>query len=248
MARVMRKEWVWAAIVSGLIVAASTVPYVAGYAAQTPQVRFSGVLMNPADYHSHLAKMWQGYRGEWRYRLIFTSEEHEGVFVQTFYVALGHLARSFGLGLSLTFQLARIALGFAMLLAIYRFVAHFVTSVQTRQVAFLLATTASGLGWLTEVIVPTQPGGVSPMEFWLSDGYIYLALLTSPHFCAAVALLVSVFLLLQHRNQANPEQRKSNFPLTSTNPEHRANHPKHEQHAVPPQVHLRRWRKGYILP
>jgi hypothetical protein len=194
-----RREWAWVAVVAALVVAASTVPYLAGHLAQTPQERFGDVVMNPVDYHSHLAKMWQGYWGQWRYRLLFTSEEHTGAFVQTFYVALGHLARLFGLGLPLTFQIARIVCGFAMLVIIYRFIAHFVARVRTRQVAFLLATIASGLGWLTEAVAPTPAGGVSPMDFWLSDGFTYLALLTSPHFCAAVALLLSVFLLLLRR-------------------------------------------------
>jgi hypothetical protein len=196
---VARKEWVWVLVVAGLIVTASTLPYLAGCLAQTPQERFSGVVMNPVDYHSHLAKMWQGYRGEWRYRLLFTSEAHEGALVQTFYVALGHLARLFGVGLPLTYQLARAGFGFAMLLVVYRFIAHFVASIRTRQVAFLLATAASGLGWLTEVIAHTPAGGVSPMDFWLSDGFTYLALLTSPHFCAAIGLLLAVFLLLLRR-------------------------------------------------
>jgi hypothetical protein len=198
---VARREWVWVLVVSALVVAASTVPYLAGYLAQTPGERFGGVVMNPVDYHSHLAKMWQGYRGQWRYCLLFTPEEHAGVFVQTFYVALGHLARFFGLGLPLTFQLARVACGLAMLVMVYRFIAHFVARVRTRQVAFLLAAVASGLGWLTEAVAPTSAGGVSPMDFWLSDGFTYLALLTSPHFCAAVALLLSVFLLLLRRSE-----------------------------------------------
>jgi hypothetical protein len=194
-----REEWVWIAVVAMLLVAASTVPYVAGYLAQTPQMRFGGALLDKEDYHSHLAKMWQGYRGQWRYHLLFTHEEHEGVFVQTFYVALGHLARLFGLGLDLTYQITRVVFGFLMLASVYRFIAHFVAPVRTRRVAFLLAITASGLGWLTEAIAPTPAGGVSPMDFWLLDGFTYLALLTSPHFCAAVFLLLGIFLLLLRR-------------------------------------------------
>jgi len=197
--RVTRREWVWVMALAGLVVASSTLPYLAGYLAQTADMQFSGALLDRADYHSHLAKMQQGYRGEWRYRLLFTPEEHEGAYLQTFYVALGHLARLGGLGLPLAYQVARVVCGFLMLLAIYRFVAHFVRPVRTRQVAFLLVTTASGLGWLTEVFAPTSPGGVSPMDFWLLDGFIYLAVLTFPHFCAAIGLLLVIFLLLLHR-------------------------------------------------
>nr|HID12360.1 hypothetical protein [Anaerolineae bacterium] len=199
MGEVTWREWRWVMAVAGLLLAASTLPYLVGYLAQTPESHFGGALLDRVDYHSHLAKMWQGYRGEWRYRLLFTPEEHEGVYLQTFYVALGHLARWLGLELPLTYQVARLACGFLMLLTIYRFVAHFVAPVQTRQVAFRLATAASGLGWLTEIFAPTPPGGISPIDFWLLDAYTYLALLTSPHFCAATALLLTLFLLLLRR-------------------------------------------------
>lgn len=197
--RVTWKEWAWAAGGAGLVVLVSTIPYLAGYLAQTPEARFGGVLLDRPDYHSHLAKMWQGYRGRWEYRLLFTPEEHEGACLQTFYIALGHLARLFGLGLPLTYQIARVAFGFLMLLSVYRFIARFVPSVRTRRVAFLLATTASGLGWLMEAVAPTPPGGISPMDFWLLDGFTYLAVLTSPHFCVAIGLLLAVFLLLLGR-------------------------------------------------
>jgi hypothetical protein len=171
-------------------------PYVSGYLAQTPELHFGGAVLDKPDYQSHLAKMWQGYRGHWRYRLLFTPEDHEGAFLQTFYVALGHLARLTSLSLPATYQLARVLLGFVMLLTIYRFVAQFLSPVRLRRIAFLLATTASGLGWLKEIIAPTAPGGVSPMSFWLIDAYTYLSLLTFPHFCLAITLLLSIFLLL----------------------------------------------------
>jgi len=205
--RVKRREWLWVAMAAGLVVAASTLPYLAGCLAQTSQERFGGALLDRMDYHSHLAKMWQGYRGWWRYRLLFTPEEHKGAYLQTFYVALGHLARLLGLGLPLTYQIARVVFGLLLLLVAYRFIAHFVASVQARKVGFLLATTASGLGWLTEAVAPTPPGGVSPMDFWLLDGFTYLAVLTSPHFCAAISLLLIIFLLLL-RHSTGPSLRE----------------------------------------
>lgn len=215
MVRVTRQEWVWAATMVSLVVAASTLPYLTGYLFQTVDMRFSGALLDQVDYHSHLAKMWQGYRGEWRYRLLFTPEAHDGAYLQTFYVALGHLARLTGLGLPLTYQVARVVFGFLMLLVIYRFIAHFVAPVRTRRVAFLLATTTSGLGWLTEVFAPTPPGGVSPMDFWLLDGFTYLTVLTFPHFCAAIFLLLTIFLLLLKRPEG-PRLREGGLAILAS--------------------------------
>lgn len=199
MGTVKRQEWIWVVAISALIVTSAMLPYAVGALAQTPEWRFSGSIMDQVDYHSHLAKMWQGYRGEWLYQLLFTPEPQEGVYVQTFYVALGHLARIFHLSLPLTHHIARTIFGFLMLLAIYRFIALFIPTTRTRRAAFLLATIASGLGWLTEMLAPTVPGGVSPIDFWLLDAFTYLAVLTFPHFCAAVALLLSVYILLLRR-------------------------------------------------
>jgi hypothetical protein len=199
MKRVTRQEWVWVVAVAGLVMVISSVPYLAGYLAQTGELRFDGAVLDRADYHSHLAKMWQGYNGEWTYRLLFTLEPHAGAYLQTFYVALGHLARLTGLGLPLTYQAARLACGFLMLVAIYGFLALFVESVRTRRVAFFLATLTSGLGWLTEIVHPTPAGGISPMDFWLLDGFTYLSALTFPHFSAAIGLLVAIPWLLLRR-------------------------------------------------
>ena len=192
---VSRGEWRWAATIAIVTVALSSLPYAAGYLAQTQGERFVGAVLDLEDYHSHLAKMWQGYRGAWRYRLLFTPEPHAGAYLQVFYVALGQLARILRLGVPLTYHLARISAGLVMLLVIYRFVALFAVG-EIRRVAFVLAATSSGLGWLVEAIYPTPPGGISPIDFWLMDAYTFFSLFTFPHFCAAVALLLSVYAML----------------------------------------------------
>jgi hypothetical protein len=199
MGRVARREWLWAGIAAGLIVAVAGLPYVTGYLAQTPRWRFAGSLMDQVDYHTYLAKMWQGYWGEWQYHLPFTVEEHDGAFLVTFYLALGHLARISHVGFTLIYHIARSLFGILMLLAVYRFISLFVPSIRTRRIVFLLASVASGLGWLTEALAPTLPGSVSPMDFWLLSGLTYLAVLVMPHFSAAIGLLLSIFVLLLRR-------------------------------------------------
>jgi hypothetical protein len=189
---VSRAEWRRAAVAALVVVAISTLPYAVGYLAQTPDSRFAGAVFDLEDYHSHLAKMWQGYRGWGRYRVLFTPEEHEGAYVQTFYVALGHLARLLGLDLPFIYHLARVGAGMVLLLVAYRFIALFAAG-EARWVAFLLAATSSGLGWLSEIVHPTPPGGISPVDFWLVDAYTFFSLFTFPHFCVAITLLLSLY-------------------------------------------------------
>ncbi len=199
MKAVTRAEWTWVAVVAVAIILFSTLPYLAGYLAQTDQQRFGHALLDRVDYHSYLARMGQGYRGEWRFQLLFSLPVQQGVYFQPFYIVLGHIARLSRLTLPLVYQLARVGFALPMLLAVYRLIAQFVRAPHTRRVAFLLAVTASGLGWLTEIVAPTPPGGISPMDFWLLDGFVYLVVLTSPHFCAAIGLLLAIFILLLRR-------------------------------------------------
>jgi len=190
--RISWGEWCWVTAVALAVVVISTFPYAAGCLAKTPGLRFAGAVFDLEDYYSHLAKMWQGYRGEWRYRLLFTSEDHVGAYVQLFYIALGHVARLLGLGLPITYHLARIGAGLALLLVANHFIAFFAAG-QVRRVAYLLVATSSGLGWLVEAVHPTPMGGVSPIDFWLVDGYTFFSLFTFPHFSAAVVFLLLLY-------------------------------------------------------
>jgi len=58
-----------------------------------------------------------------------------------------------------------------------------------RRVGFLLAATASGLGWLMLVFDWLPDPQIWPVDFWLVDIYVFFSLATFPHF-AAVALLI----------------------------------------------------------
>ncbi|MGD8759143.1 MAG: hypothetical protein PVJ07_02700, partial [Anaerolineales bacterium] len=71
--RVTRREWLWVAAVAAIVLLAATLPTIAGYLAQTPEAVFLGAVYDVQDYHSHLAKMQLGARGELGYRSLFTT-------------------------------------------------------------------------------------------------------------------------------------------------------------------------------
>lgn len=188
---------VWLAIVLLLVVV--FVPYLAGYLNAPPGGAFTGnaLYTTRVDYNSHLAKMQLGQRGEWLYHLLFTPEDHPPELIQTFYVALGHLARLTSLSIVLVYQLARAACTVVMLLAIWQFVVHFLPDDRSRWPAFLLAVVVGGLGWMLYFIAPQfTRQEIAPIEFWLLDAYTFLAALTFPHFSGSVAALVAFMLVL----------------------------------------------------
>ena len=104
--------------------------------------------INPADGNSYLAKMMEGWRGDWLFTLPYTADPGPGTLIFSYYLFLGHLARWTGLGLELVYHLARVAGGLALLLTAYVFVGRFVAERRWHMALWLLFALSSGLGWL----------------------------------------------------------------------------------------------------
>lgn len=180
-------EWRWAIKWSIAILLLSCLPYLFALQAAPEGWRFAGFLANPLDGHSYLAKIQQGEAGSWLFHLSYTPEPHEGVFVYTFYLALGHLAAATGLEKILVFHLARLLAGFGLLLAAFRFTARVLPEPQQRRLAFILMLTSAGLGWLGVVF------GAFPIDLWVPEAFIPYSLYANPHFPLATMLMLIIF-------------------------------------------------------
>ncbi len=168
------------------MLALSCVPYLVAVWLAPDGWHFAGIIVNPLDGHSYLAKMRQGFDGAWRFHLPYTPEPHQGVFIYPHYLALGHLARLTGLPLVWMFHLARLAAGLALLMAAYRFILRLAPDRQTRRLAFILLLTASGLGWLGVLF------GAFPIDLWIPEAFVPYSLLTNPHFPLGMALMLVI--------------------------------------------------------
>src|SRR5262249_42488593 len=140
-----RSVWLFAVFLAVI----TSLPYIVGVVSTPDGWQYSGAPSVPigvaVDYNSHLAKMWQGSRGEWDYRLLFTHESHRGIFpVQGFYVALGALADVTPFSLPLVYHIARFALTLCMVLAIWTFVCRFFDKASERWLALLFAAIVGG--------------------------------------------------------------------------------------------------------
>jgi len=167
-------EWRWVFISSGLLILAISVPYIWAYAAALPDLYFMGILVNPADGYSYLAKMYQGYAGSWQFHLPYTPEPHQGVFLHTIYLGIGHLARQLGVSTILTFHTVRVLAGLYMLLMVYLFIADWTDDVSQRRITWGLAAVGSGFGWLVTLFsggLYATPDLTSPEAFPLYSAY-----------------------------------------------------------------------------
>jgi hypothetical protein len=191
---ISRSEWIFASLLALAVLAITGLPYLAGWLSSNPNRVFEGFVIDTDDVHSHLAKMQQGYQGEWQYHVLFTPEPHDGAYINTFYLALGHLARLLEANLVAVYHTARLFFGFAFLLATYAFTAFFIPEVVGRRLAYTLVCFSSGLGWLALLLSGSFViGGITPVDFWFIEMYGFFTVMLFPHISLALALLLATF-------------------------------------------------------
>lgn len=161
-----------------------TAPYLYAFIASGSQHVFGGFLLNPIDGNSYLAKMHQGWSGQWRFRLPYTAHPGKGAYLFMFYIALGHAARIVNLPLGLVFHAARISSVICLLVTLAGFYERVMTGETQKRLAFGIAALGSGLGWLAVVF------GLFTMDFWVAETYPFLASYANPHFPLGLALMI----------------------------------------------------------
>ncbi len=195
--QITAKEWRWATGWSIAILFLSCVPYLIAALSAPEGWQFAGFLVNPLDGHSYMAKMQQGAEGNWLFHLTYTPEPHEGAFIFTFYLALGHIAALTGLPKILIFHLARLLAGFGLLLTAFRFIGRLMPCAAERRLAFVFILSASGLGWLGAIF------GAFPIDLWVPEAFVPYSLYANPHFPLAMMLMLIIFdqILLSFESQ-----------------------------------------------
>lgn len=163
-----------------------TLPYLLAARAGGVDYVFGGFLLNPLDGNSYLAKIFEGWQGDWRFTLPYTASTNQGSYLFLFYLALGHLARFLNLSPLLVFHLVRIFASVFMLVSLYKFCVVILDKPRLRILAFTLATFGSGLGWLVFV------SGKLTADFWVAEAYPFLSAYANPHFPLSIGLLLFV--------------------------------------------------------
>ncbi len=197
---VTRREWWWVLIVSHAVFIFSSLPFLAGYAAQTAGRDFAGGYHSRSDYAVYISMMHYGRQGHWDYHLRFTSEAHNGIYTRLFYVAAGNISRWTNLDPIHLFHIARWVFGILACLGLYMLTAQIFVEPGWRRFTFLLAITGAGAGWLQAILLP----GARPVDMLFADGYVFFGMVTFPHYSAttaAILLSISSFNIYLQQNK-----------------------------------------------
>jgi hypothetical protein len=162
-------------------------PYALAWIFQGEDI-FSGLLFNPTDGYSYLAKMRQGWEGNWKFYLPYTAQEGGGAYIFLFYLFLGHAAHWFHLSLALMFHIARVLGSIFLIWALQRLLKkNFNFDEEQVFRTMLLVCLGSGLGWMALLW-----GKILP-DFWLAETYPFLSMFANPHFPLGLGLMVMIF-------------------------------------------------------
>lgn len=182
-------------IALGVLVAVSA-PFIYASTSAGEVYRFGGFLLNPLDGYSYLAKMHQGWEGNWRYRMAFSAQPGDGVYIQLLYIFLGHVSRLTNLPMLVIFHTARLMGALLLLSAIWHFFGRVLPNPRARRLGFALAALGSGMGWLT------VPFGVLPADMWVAEAYPFLSAYSNPHFTLSLALVLWLIVPVEERISA----------------------------------------------
>ena len=177
--------------VSLIVLGLASLPYLAGALAAGPDRIFIGLQVSPLDGLTYLAKMRLGYNGEWLFRLVFTPEQGQGVFLLTHFMALGQVARLTRLPLIVVYHLARLMGGFALLWMIYQLIARLTDAIDLRRRAWWIVALTSGVGWLAALL-----GHGETSDLTIPESNTFYSLMTNAHFALAAAIMIALILLV----------------------------------------------------
>ncbi len=177
---------VWALpLGTGLALAlVTTLPYLYGYLAQPHGQVFMGFFYLGDDANTYLAKMRQGWEGAWEWQNRYTTESSPGAYLFMFWLVLGHIAAVTHLSLIATFQAARIAAAFALMLAGWFCIDHFIADRNAKRFAFFFMAFGLGMGYVIQALGHPVIFGhqTDTLDWRMPELTAFYSILALPHF------------------------------------------------------------------
>ena len=186
----VERRWVWA--FAGVVMFATSLPYLIGFSNQGEQRQFTGFVFGVEDGNSYIAKMLTGAKGTWLFRTPYTTQSQGGVVAFLPYLLLGKLSAGPGQHEQLValYHMFRFLSGLLVMHATYDFIAYFLDEIRLRKAGLAIATLGGGLGWAIIFLGRENWLGELPLEFYSPETFGFLALFGIAHLNLARAALL----------------------------------------------------------
>jgi len=183
------------------VMLATCLPYFLVWWYTPLQSVFPWTLFNSDDHGVYFAWMRQAADGHLLFRNLFTAEPQRGIYLQSYFLLLGQLARLPGVDVPLAYQIGRLIFGVTTLLLVYRLGAFFTSDRFTRGCIFWTTACSAGLGWIFWHDHMIQRG---PVDVWQPEAITFASLYSNGLFAVALSLLLGVVICLLIAEQQGP--------------------------------------------
>jgi hypothetical protein len=189
--KMIRARWI-ALILSILGALLCALPYVIAWKLAPVGTAFNGFLINPIDGFSYLAKMRQGFHGNWSLILPYAPNPGPRTFLYVYYLLLGHISRISSIDPIWVFHIARVLAGTLLFYCAYLLNEQISSHRHVRWFGFALIVLGSGLGWLSIFFESVQSS-----DILIPESIPFLVVYSNAHFpMAASALLIGILAAL----------------------------------------------------
>ena len=162
---------------------------------------FPWTLFNSDDHGVYFAWMRQAADGHLLFRNLFTAEPQRGIYLQSYFLLLGQLARIPGIDVPLAYQIGRLFFGVTTLLLVYRLGALFTADRFTRGCIFWTTALSAGVGWLFWHDYVIQRG---PVDVWQPEAFTFASLYVNGLFAVSLTLMLGVVICLLLAEEHGP--------------------------------------------
>jgi hypothetical protein len=186
-----KRAWLAALVIAILTAFMLILPYIIGHLNARPGTVYTGLLVNLED-GTYLSAIEQGRQGAWFYTSHFTVEAHDPVFLEGFYLMLGHAARLTGLSTTAMWHVSLFTANLILFLTIFGFISLFLETTRQRFTAYLLALFGAGFDWWQFPAWFERQAAfeVVPIDLRFPEVHIFYSALTFPHFIAGITVIL----------------------------------------------------------
>ncbi|HEX9679218.1 MAG TPA: hypothetical protein VGA08_01210 [Candidatus Saccharimonadales bacterium] len=200
---ISKSEWRFVWVISCVLVALTSLPYIVGWLAAPPGFVYTGLhALSPGDIPVYYSYIQQAASGELFVKNLFTAESQQLGTFNVWWWLVSLPVRFLGLSAPLAFQLSRLAMIPVFVAVAYVFLSYFFQSALLRKLSLFFILFSSGLGayavgGMQNISSPNDLEPYAwPIDLWLVEATTFNGLLQTSHFIASLSLTLGMFLCL----------------------------------------------------
>lgn len=195
---ITKKEWRLVALLAGILIVITAIPYLYGYLTTPDAMVYTGVhYLTPGDTNVMLSNIEQVKQGHLVFINPYTAEPQHRWLMNPLWLSIGLMAKIFSMPNLLAYHVARSIWIIIFLVVVYLLMSYMISDARRRQWTLMVLVAASGVGlFFNPFLFDLNKIYEHPTDTWVPESVTFLTLYHSPHLIASLTLIILTFLLM----------------------------------------------------